>query len=277
MNAQATTVIDRAASAEGSTIVSPIGEVLRDISRGGFAGAIVGVLVAGIGGRIVMRLAALLVPAATGSTTENGNRIGDITLSGSLGLTAIGLVIGLMSGTIWAVVAPWIPGTGLRRAVLAAPIAVALVGNGLIDDTNTDFFVLRHDPMVAALLVGLVALAGFGIAMIDSWLERRLPHPSLGRDGVARAYAVVSLVGAILIAMPVALSYLGSSDQTMLLRGLTMFAVAGCTIAWWYRRLHGRADHPVVLMAFGRGTLLIAVLVGLAGTVPEIRGALGIY
>ncbi|MEP6638501.1 MAG: hypothetical protein ABJC39_04060, partial [Chloroflexota bacterium] len=253
------------------------GEVLRDITRGGLAGAIAGILVAGVGGRIVMRLAALLVPAASGGTTENGNRIGDITLSGSLGLVLIGLVIGLMGGTIWVMVSPWIPGARLARAILAMPIAVALVGNGLIEDSNEDFFILRHDPTVVALLVGLVALAGFGIAMIDSWLERRLPHPRLGRNGVAVSYAVVSLVGAILIAMPVAFSYLGSSDPTMLLRGLTMFAVAGCTIAWWYRRLQGRADRPMILTAFGRGTLLIAIVVGFAATLPEIRGALGIY
>jgi len=48
-------------------------DAFRDITRGGLAGLIVGVLLAGIGGRVVMRLAALLVPAADGAFTENGN------------------------------------------------------------------------------------------------------------------------------------------------------------------------------------------------------------
>src|SRR4029079_16803341 len=39
-----------------------LGETLREITRGGLAGLIVGVLLAGVGGRLVMRLAALMVP-----------------------------------------------------------------------------------------------------------------------------------------------------------------------------------------------------------------------
>lgn len=58
---------------------SPIGEVLRDIARGGIAGAIVGITVGGLGGRAVMRIAAILHPDAVGALTENGNRIGYIT------------------------------------------------------------------------------------------------------------------------------------------------------------------------------------------------------
>ena len=46
---------------------------------------VVGLLVAGIGGRLVMRLAALLVPDSVGRFTENGNVIGTITLDGEVG------------------------------------------------------------------------------------------------------------------------------------------------------------------------------------------------
>lgn len=54
-------------------VPNPSMDAFRDITRGGLAGLIVGVLLAGIGGRVVMRLAALLVPAADGAFTENGN------------------------------------------------------------------------------------------------------------------------------------------------------------------------------------------------------------
>jgi len=47
----------------------PANEILREITRGGVAGLIAGVLVAGVGGRLVMRLAALLVPESAGSLT----------------------------------------------------------------------------------------------------------------------------------------------------------------------------------------------------------------
>ena len=44
----------------------PLGVILRDIARGGLAGLAVGVVVGGLGGRLAMRLIALLVPEATG-------------------------------------------------------------------------------------------------------------------------------------------------------------------------------------------------------------------
>ena len=62
----------------------PWGAIWRDIARGGLGGLAVGIVVGGLGGRIAMRIVALLIPDAFGSFTENGNRIGDITLEGSL-------------------------------------------------------------------------------------------------------------------------------------------------------------------------------------------------
>ncbi|MHB8399971.1 MAG: hypothetical protein ACYDCI_13745, partial [Candidatus Limnocylindrales bacterium] len=102
------------------------GEVWRDIARGGLAGLVVGIVVAGFGGRIAMRLAALRVGDATGALTENGNRIGDITLAGSLGLILIGVLFGALAGTVWVVVRPWLPGAGLRRALVATIVAIGL-------------------------------------------------------------------------------------------------------------------------------------------------------
>jgi hypothetical protein len=66
------------------TEYSRTGEVLRDIARGGIAGALVGIVVGGLGARLAMRLAAILHPDAVGALTENGNRIGDVTMGGTL-------------------------------------------------------------------------------------------------------------------------------------------------------------------------------------------------
>ena len=77
-------------------------EVFRDIARGGVAGLIVGVLLAGIGGRLVMRLAALLVPDAAGSVTEQGFVIGVISFAGTMGLVSVmGLFGGATVGAVW--------------------------------------------------------------------------------------------------------------------------------------------------------------------------------
>jgi hypothetical protein len=79
-----------AAAVGGQTGLSRTGEMLRDIARGGISGVIAEILVGGLGGlgglggRLVMRIAELLQPDAVSALPENGNRIGDITVGGTL-------------------------------------------------------------------------------------------------------------------------------------------------------------------------------------------------
>ena len=122
--------MDAASDRPSSTAAA--NDVLRDIARGGIAGLLTGIVVAGIGGRIVMRLAALVVPEATGRFTENGNRIGTITLDGSLALVVfVGLFFGVVAGSLWVVIRPWLPLSALARSLVTLPIAVALGTRGL--------------------------------------------------------------------------------------------------------------------------------------------------
>ena len=117
--------------------------VLRDIVRSALTGLIVGVLVLGLGGRIVMRLAALLDPSSAGRATENGNRIGAITLEGTAVLIIFGgLLVGLATSVVWVAIQEWIPGRSLARAALCMPIAVGLTGFQLVRPENHDFRIL---------------------------------------------------------------------------------------------------------------------------------------
>jgi hypothetical protein len=252
-------------------IVGLMAEVFRDIARGGVAGAVTGFVVAGLGGRIVMRLAALIVPTSAGRFTENGNQIGDITLSGSLGLILVGgLFFGLLGGTVWVVVAPWIPGTGFRRAIVAMPIAVALTGVALVRGENPDFLILRHDALVVAMLLALVALAGLSIALVDGWLEHRLPRPgaSVRTDSL---YGLVTLAGAVLILPIVVQGYL--VEETRL--GIALVGVGLATLAWWALRFKGRERPPTNLLIAGRAAVLAAVVFGVLEFAPEVADAIG--
>jgi hypothetical protein len=53
--------------------------VLRSLGGCLGAGLVVGIVVAGLGSRLVMRLLAVADPDARGIITENGNVVGDIT------------------------------------------------------------------------------------------------------------------------------------------------------------------------------------------------------
>jgi hypothetical protein len=259
------------ASADRAT-ATPSRDIVRDIARGGFTGILVGLIGAGIGGRIVMRLAALLVPEAAGASTENGNRIGEITLGGSLGLALLGLTVGALAATIWVTVSPWIPGFGLRRAVLTMPIAVALGATGLIAGDNQDFLVLRHNAAVVALLVALVAVIGFLFAVVDDWLDRRLPL-AIGPAGAVCAF--VAAIGVAIFLPVVVVSLLTASAVTTVLMGIALVVVGLATVGTWFARLEGRPRSPRLIMA-GRTALTLAVVIGFARAVPEVARALGV-
>jgi len=249
------------------------GELWRDIARGGLAGLVVGIVVAGFGGRIAMRLAALRVGDATGALTENGNRIGDITLAGSLGLILIGLLFGALAGTVWVVIRPWLPGAGLRRALVAMIVAIGLGSFGLIRGGNSDFMVLRHDPVVVGLLVGLVGLIGLSISLVDGWLDRLMPVAASVTSRPTSIYVAISLVGALLILPIVVSAFLGSDMRSA---GFGLVVVGVATLRWWMLRFRGASRPSNALLVVGRLSLLIAVALGFTVELPEIGGALGL-
>ena len=165
----------------------PGADILREMARGGLAGLVVGLVVGGIGGRLLMRLAALVEPDAAGLRTENGNVIGTITFDGTLALLVFGgLLAGAIIGSLWVVIRPWLPQRPLLRALVAMPICVAMGTTILIQDTNPDFVILSRNLAVIGALVGLVALVGPSMVLAESALDRLLPvvqrrGPAAGR------------------------------------------------------------------------------------------------
>lgn len=257
--------------------VSPAGEVLRDIARGGIAGIIVGVFVAGLGGRLVMRLATILHEDTVGLTTENGEVIGLISLNGTLALIVFGgLGMGLMAGMIWVVVGPWIPGRGIGRAAITGLAAVALGTPALVQRSNPDFFILAYDPVVVALLIGLVFAVGFSIALVDGWLDRKLPRAVRGVGIATTAYLVITLIGLILIVPLVVAILLDQPEYRAPVRAGWALAVVGlCTLAWWVRRVRGQTVPPRWLTLAGRAALVVAAVLGVVTSLPHIRAAAG--
>jgi hypothetical protein len=261
------TTVDAAAS-------WPTGEILRDISRGGLAGLIVGVVVGGFGGRLFMRVAALLHPETTGMATANGNLIGDITLSGSIALIVfVGLFVGLASGVVWVTVQTWIPGSGLRKAILTMPVAVAIGARGLLAVPNPDFRILGYDPVIVALIIAFSASLGLSIALVDGWLDGRLPHATTGLSSTANAYAVLTAIGVTLGSVVVIPAFLFSEQRWV---GVALVVTGVATLAWWRERSRGR-DHPSRwVRTAGRGGVIAVVAFGFVMVAMDGAGALGL-
>ena len=266
--ARATTA-DRASKRE----LVPTNEILREITRGGLAGLLAGILVAGVGGRLVMRLAALLVPDSVGAFTENGNRIGDITAGGTLALIVfIGLFVGAVGGSLWVILRPWLPAARGARALASIPIALALGTRGLVDGANPDFIVLGGSALVVASLVTLVALFGPVIVLTEGWLDARLPHAAAGDGRIVAGYGVVTLLGSFLTLFAVVPAYLGSED--LRLAGIALAAVGGATLASWRYRVIER-PLPALVTPLARLAIVGAVIAGSAVALAEVSGAIG--
>lgn len=256
-----------------ASTTSRAAEVVRDIARGGLAGLLVGVGVLGPGARIVMRVDALLVPAAAGMATENGNRIGEITLGGTLALLLIaGLFGAILLGVVWVVLSGWLPGGTLARGLAGVPVAVALGAHQLVVLGNQDFIVLRHEPLVVVTLLALIAILPLALSAVDAWLDRHLPPGDPGSVAGA-GYLVLSVIGGLFGALVVAQSL--AEDRTRPL-GLVILALGLVTLLSWAFRLAGRPA--------GRGGLvLVARTIVVAGTIasaiavwPALRFALPI-
>jgi hypothetical protein len=269
------TLGDPAVQSEPGVIAAwPLGEILRDIARGGIAGLAVGIVIGGFGGRVAMRLIALFIPGSAGAFTENGNRIGDITLGGSVGLIVFaGLFVGIFVGVLWVVVSPWLPRSLGLRVVAAIPLAIGLGAFGIVQGSNPDFRVLGFDPGVLIVLLCLVGLVGASTALVDAWLDRRLPRPRSSISQASGAYIAIALVGS-LFAIGVMATFL---DEKLRPAGIALLLSGIATLTWWYLRYRGLERPPLILRLLGSGGVIAAVVLGLALLVPHARLALGIY
>ena len=162
------------ATADGPAreVAAALGGIFRDITRGG----------PGRCRRRADRLrdrrqdrdapAALIVPLSEGRPHRERQRDRRYHAGRNRGPPGVRTHHRLGRGDDLGRVAPWIPGRGVRRAVAAMPVAVALGGSGLIDGENRDFSILDHDPAVVGILVLLVALIGFMFPLVDDALDR---------------------------------------------------------------------------------------------------------
>jgi hypothetical protein len=262
-------------SASGTLASDPrVIEIVRDIARGGLAGLVTGFLVAGVGGRIAMRIAALLVPTAAGLPTENGNRIGEITLGGTIALIVfVGLFAALTFGVTWVVLSPWLPRSPVVRGLVAMPVAVALGAFALIDGENPDFLTLDHDPAVVAVLIALVALVPLIASLADAALDRRLPHPTSIESGAFRVYVGLALFGGLFGAVLFIQASTTGPSQPL---ALSVILLGIPTLLWWRQRWTGSVSPSRELVFSAWAIIVIGTVAGFAVVMPEIRAALGL-
>lgn len=150
---------------------------LRQLAVATAAGAVCGLLVGGIGGRLAMLLLARLAPETRGAISDDGFLIGQFTVSGTLNLLAVCTVVGVLGGGVYLIMRGLMIGPRWFQVLSIALGPAVVVGALLVHREGVDFTLLRPAWLAIALFVAIPGLyAGLLTAVEERWLrtERRL-------------------------------------------------------------------------------------------------------
>ena len=242
---------------------------VRALAIGALAGLIAGVIGWGLGFRVVMRIAALAAgPERQGAITQNGNRVGDITLAGTLELLFTGAVLGVVFGIVYVAVRPWLPWTGLARGAVFGVALWATFGWVVMEGGNPDYH--RFGPALLNVCTFSLLFAAFGllVAPLADRLDRAVPiWPTLRPFGPRTLGTQVALGGGALIG----LLFAGAGVVVV-----GPVVVLTASVRGLVSRATGRFDRPADLLGHPRAALAAyavlaaPVLVGLTFTLRAI-------
>jgi Flp pilus assembly protein TadB len=125
---------------------------------------------------------------------------------------------------------------------------------------------------LTTLLVA-TGLVGASMAVVDAWLDRRLPRPRSSVGQASGVYIAVALLGSF-FAVGVVATFL---DVPLRPVGIALLVSGIATLAWWYLRYRGAERPPLPVRLLGSGGVIAAAVLGFVLEVPEIRQALGSF
>jgi hypothetical protein len=218
-----------------------------------------GLLAAGAGGRLVMRLLAVTAgPDAQGRPTEAEEVVGRISVDGTLGFVIFtGLFVGLATGVLYLLVRRWLPAG--RAAGLAYGALLLVVAGTRLDPLrpgNPDFDLVGPGWVSVAAFTALVVFHGVLVAALAGRVSRAVPLLGAGPRAIA-AHAP------LLLLLP-----LGSALLLVAVVGVMVVLasqVPAVVAAWRDRRL----------VTVGRVALAAVAVVALPGFAAAVVDVLG--
>jgi hypothetical protein len=224
------------------------------------SGAAAGILAAGAGGRLVMRLLAVTAGAdAQGQITEAQEIVGRITVDGTIGFVVFtGLFFGPVSGAAYLVLRRWLP-AGQAGGLAFGALLLVVAGTRLepLRRSNPDFDLVGPGWVSVVAFTLLVVFHGMLVAVLAGRLSRAVPLLA-ARPGAIAVHA--SLLLLVLPGPSVALVLVIVGVLVVLVSRIPSVAAA-----WHNRRL----------LVLGRVALALITLVALPGFTMAIVDILG--
>lgn len=234
----------------GSSTGQRVRAAVQRVSALASAGLVAGVLVLGLGLRLMMRIIAATSPdSVQGRRTDAEEIVGEISLGGSTFLVIFGGAVGGVFAVLgWIVFRPWFPERSVAAGLVVAAIGAGLLArpSGLIDPDNHDFVILS--PVWLALVMTFAVLVAHGVAfavLADHWAAT-WPASRWSVRGVVRTVPVL-LVTAMCL---------------MLVIPAVVLVVVAVHAVWIRPRLDGRLGWFDRLVPVGSAVLVAAAVVG---------------
>jgi hypothetical protein len=241
----------------------PVGLVVRrylwDVNLAVVAGIGAGIMAAGAGGRLVMRLLAVTAgDGAQGRITEADQVVGRISAGGTIGFVVFtALFFGTATGGAYLLVRRWLPG-GRAGGLAYGALLLVLAGTRLepLRPGNLDFDLVGPGWVSVVAFSALVLFHGMLVAALAGRVSRSVPLPAREPRAVAAHAPLLLLLP--LVPVVVALAVLG-----MVVVGVTRLRPV--VAAWRTRRL----------LPAGQVVLALVALAALPGFVTAVADILG--
>ena len=250
--------------AAGPVDAPPVSSVVRRylwyVAVAMASGAAAGIVAAGAGGRLVMRLLAVTAGAeAQGQLTEAEEIVGRITIDGTIGFVMFtGLFLGLPAAAGYLLVRRWLP-AGRAAGLAYGALLLVVAGTRLepLRRGNPDFDLVGPGWVSVVAFSALAVFQGALVVALAGRLSRAVPLPA------AQPRAVAVYAPLLLLALP------GPAVAVVLLVvGVAVVLVTRipAMVAAWHSR-------PMVTI--GRAALAVVALVALPGFASSLVDILG--
>ena len=243
-------------TADGRVVGDTIAAGLRRIAIAAAASGFAGLLVGGLGSRLVMRIAALAAPEARGLLTENGNVVGEITLAGTIALVVFGGIGSAIVGAgAFVVFDPWLPRRTMSRGLVLGGFLLAFAGPLVIDAANADFVLLGDHVLNVTLFSSLFLAFGLVASGAAAFLDRRIPP--------AGSFSLRQWMLSTVVGLPVVPGIIGFALSVAPGLGLTLVGARAAVAAG--RALDRRGRARIARGLFVTATAAVASVLALSG------------
>jgi hypothetical protein len=251
-------------TATGPTDPPPVGLVVRRylwyVAVAMAAGATAGILAAGAGGRLVMRLLAVTAGAdAQGRITEAEEIVGRITVDGTIGFVVFtGLFLGLPAAAGYLLVRRWLP-AGRAAGLVYGALLLVVAGTRVepLRRGNPDFDLVGPGWVSVLAFTALAVFQGALIAALAGRFSRLVPLLA-AQPRVLAVYAPLLLLALPGPGVAVVLIIVGIA--------VVLASRIPAVVAAWHSR-------PAVTI--GRLALALVVLVAVPGFASSLVDILG--